>query len=235
MNLVGRILELVGARPRRPAGPIREARFIVMDTELTGLDPRRDEIVSIGALRMRGLEIEVGGSFHVLTRPSGKLKGTSVLIHGITPSQAGGRAAPGRRPGGIPGLLRRGRHPGRLLPGPGPGLPGPGFRRHFNRPFRPHTVDVLSLYGWLKKRLDHPAYTIPLGDLSLFELCKAFGVPVEGAHSALGDAYMTAQLFQRLLGAAAPLGLDSLQDLLRIGARDFTGHDLVGPEQRGYY
>ena len=63
----------------------------------------------------------------------------------------------------------------------------------------------------------------------------AFGVPVEGAHSALGDAYMTAQLFQRLLGAAAPLGLDSLQDLLRIGARDFTGDHLVGPEQRGYY
>jgi DNA polymerase-3 subunit epsilon len=235
MNLVRRILERVGARPRGPVGPIREGRFIVMDTELTGLDARKDEIVSIGALRMRGLEIEVGGSFHVLTRPSGKLKGTSVLIHGITPSQVADQPPLEVALAAFQDYFGE----GAILVGYCLALDlaflDRGFRRHFKRPFRPHTVDVLSIYGWLKKRLDHPACTIPLGELSLFELCKAFGVPVEGAHSALGDAYMTAQLFQRLLGAAAPLGLDSLQNLLRIGSRDFTGDHLVGPEQRGYY
>lgn len=235
MNLVRRLLERVGARQRRPAGPIREARYIVMDTELTGLDPRRDEIVSIGALRMRGLEIEVGGSFHVLTRPSGKLKDSSVLIHGITPSQVADQPPLEVALVAFQDYLGE----GAILVGYCLALDlaflDRGFRRHFKQPFRPHTVDVLSLYGWLRSRLDHPACAIPIGDLSLFELCKAFGVPVEGAHSALGDAYMTAQLLQRLLGAAAPLGLESLQDLLRIGSRDFTGDHLAGPEQRGYY
>jgi DNA polymerase-3 subunit epsilon len=57
-----------------------------MDTELTGLNERRDSIISIGAVRMTGAKIELGNSFHQLIKPESKFKPDSVVVHGITPS-----------------------------------------------------------------------------------------------------------------------------------------------------
>ena len=39
--------------------PIRECPFVVFDSELSGLDPRRDFIVSIGAVKMTGGTINI--------------------------------------------------------------------------------------------------------------------------------------------------------------------------------
>ncbi|MCL4538521.1 MAG: 3'-5' exonuclease, partial [Bacteroidetes bacterium] len=40
--------------------PIETYEFVSLDTELTGLDLRRDAIVSIGAVRIEGLQIITG-------------------------------------------------------------------------------------------------------------------------------------------------------------------------------
>ena len=42
---------------------LESARYVVIDTELTGLDEKKDSIVSIGAVRMEGGRIEMGDSF----------------------------------------------------------------------------------------------------------------------------------------------------------------------------
>ncbi len=60
--------------------------FTVLDTELTGLDRRKDEIVSIGAVRIRGLRVQPGETFHAIVRPDIPLPKLSTLIHRITPS-----------------------------------------------------------------------------------------------------------------------------------------------------
>lgn len=52
-----------------PTRPIETYEFVSMDTELTGLDLRRDAIVSIGAVRIEGLKIITGNNFFSYVRP----------------------------------------------------------------------------------------------------------------------------------------------------------------------
>ena len=47
---------------------IESYEFVAFDTELTGLSPRRDEIVSIAAIRIRGLRLPLDDSFHSFLR-----------------------------------------------------------------------------------------------------------------------------------------------------------------------
>ena len=66
--------------------PITETGYVVIDTELTGLNERKDSIVSIGAVRMTGTRIDLSQTFYRLIKPDSKFKPESVVIHGITPS-----------------------------------------------------------------------------------------------------------------------------------------------------
>ena len=67
--------------------PIETYQFVSLDTELTGLDLRRDAIVSIGAVRIEGLQIITGNNFFSYVRPKRSMPKVSTLIHRITPDQ----------------------------------------------------------------------------------------------------------------------------------------------------
>jgi len=58
--------------------------FCVLDTELSGLTPGRHEIVSIGAVKVKELNILPGESFYSLVRPKGDLATPSTLVHRLT-------------------------------------------------------------------------------------------------------------------------------------------------------
>ena len=78
--------------------------------------------------------------------------------------------------------------------------------------------DTLALFGWLRRRaIDPPAFALGLPAPSLFDLADAFEIPVEAAHSAMGDAYVTAQVFQRFLPLLQQAGVGSLSGLRRAG------------------
>lgn len=202
---------------RSPDGSIADTPFVVLDTELTGLDERKDDIVSIGAVRMRGGRLEVGGSFHELVNPKAALDARSVVIHGITPSQVEARPP-------IDGILAAfmayvgdGVLVGHCLPVDLAFL-NREARRLTGAPFRNRRVDTLSLSAWLRQRhAEHPAFAGPPQGLGLFELARAFDIPVVEGHTALGDAYLTAKVFQRLLPLAAQAGVTDLASLLRVG------------------
>ena len=212
-----------------PDMDIHEARFTVLDTELTGLDERKDAIVSIGAVRMRGGALAVGGAFHELVNPSTPLDGRSVVIHGITPSQVEAKPP-------IDTVLTTFLDycAGSVLVGHCLAIDLAFLEREARRltgaPLAHARVDTLALYGWLRHRQpDHPAFSLPLGELNLFRLAGSFGIPVEKAHTALGDAYVTAQLFQRFLPLLAEAGVTRLAGLLRVGDPQRQAENLLAP------
>lgn len=61
---------------------VRLSGYTVMDTETTGLDPRRDELLELSALRVRD-NVTVD-SFSTLLRPRRKIPPEITRINGIT-------------------------------------------------------------------------------------------------------------------------------------------------------
>ena len=66
--------------------PLTEYSFVVLDTELTGLS-YKDEIISIGAVKISNMQIEMGTVFHSLVRPLNLKHNQATFIHQITPDQ----------------------------------------------------------------------------------------------------------------------------------------------------
>ena len=198
--------------------PLDAAPYVVMDTELTGLDFRRDSIVSVGALRMTGTRIELNRSFYEVVRPSTELTSKSIVIHEITHSETEQR--PGIE-GIMEGFLRF--CEGAVIVGHFISLDLRFLAKEMKRigsgSLKNPAVDTCSMYEWMKQNRGDLSNRFFNGSESkdLFSLAKRFEVPIQGAHNALMDAYVTAQLFQRFIVMLITLGVRTLRDLLRIG------------------
>ena len=74
--------------------PLHETRLVVMDLETSGLDTRRDKVLSIGAVVIEQNAIDMGTQYEcTLYRENHKVT-EAILIHGIAPSDiAEGRDA----------------------------------------------------------------------------------------------------------------------------------------------
>lgn len=229
MGLLARGLEGLaahgaGRRPRpRPEGidpqvPLEAAGYVVLDTELTGLNPRCDAIVSIGALWVDGGRILVGSAFGRVVRPRTELTGSSVVIHGITPADT--RESPG-----IERVLPEFAAfcSGRILVGHAVAIDlafvEAEARRHGAPPPDAAAVDTMALCRYLRRRTEERcAFREEAPDfVDLFTLAGENGIPVSRAHDALGDAYLTAQLFLHYLAVLPEHGVRTVGDLLRIG------------------
>lgn len=66
---------------------LEDCSFVVFDTELTGLNKRKDEIVAIGAVRIVNLRIVLQQTFYCLVRPNNLEPSQSTLVHRLTPEQ----------------------------------------------------------------------------------------------------------------------------------------------------
>ena len=63
--------------------PLAEARWVVIDCETSGLDPRRDRLLSIGALKVRDGRIDLAQSFSSRVRAPAPSAPANILVHGI--------------------------------------------------------------------------------------------------------------------------------------------------------
>ena len=62
--------------------PIGQVRFVVLDSETTGLDPRTDRLITIGAVAVIDGDILIEDSFDALLKLTGNT--SAVTVHGIT-------------------------------------------------------------------------------------------------------------------------------------------------------
>lgn len=198
--------------------PIDKASYVVLDTELTGLDIKNDSIISIGAVKMRGRSIDLGSSFYRLVKPSAELRRENIVIHGITPSDLAEKPPIGEVLSELIDFCR-----GDVIVGHFAaidlGFIGREVRALLNMRLQNRVLDTQRIHEWIKTNNSSFSrhYSVRSEDQSLFALAREYNVPISEGHNALSDAFITAQVFQRLLSILPGLGVRTMRDLLRIG------------------
>lgn len=178
--------------PAAPLASVSEAPdpyFAIIDVETTGLSPKQDRIVELAVIRVDG----TGGvidQWSTRFDPEGPVGATH--IHGITQADVDGQpkfrdlaATLAPHLSGVPIVAHN----------------APFDLAFLRAEFRRAGWDVPWLPAYCT--LDGSREYLPLLDRRrLADCCWAVGVPLEGAHSALGDARATAGLFSYYLRSA---------------------------------
>jgi DNA polymerase III subunit epsilon len=198
--------------------PLEEYEFVVVDTELTGLNERRDEIVSIGAVRIRQMRIDLQNCFYTCLRPEQDLPKNSTLIHRITPCDAEDAPA---LPEVLPEFVE---YCGQaLLVGHNVGLDigflNKALRKHMGGFLRNPCLDTMRLamlYKETQWENYYDRYNLNVSYM-LSDLSKEYGLPLFGEHNALQDAMQTAYLFLFFVHKLHDGRIKTLRDLYLAG------------------
>ncbi|MEO8369447.1 MAG: 3'-5' exonuclease [Candidatus Solibacter sp.] len=189
--------------------PASQVRFVVLDTETTGLDPRRDKIITIGALAVFDGEILLDDAYETMLKLA--YNNSSVTVHGITRDEASGGMDEKEAIAEFLEYLRDGVIVGHHIGHDIQAL-NCACERHFGGTLRNRGLDTMDL-------------TLHLNDAGAFEgkpmaqgftldgLCEMFGVAMHDRHTAGGDAFLTAQVFLRLLRTSQAVGRVTLSQL----------------------
>jgi DNA polymerase-3 subunit epsilon len=164
-------------------------RFVVFDTETTGLDVRRDVILSIGAVAIYGNSIVVK-DYLELFLDQNVFKTESVPIHGILKEgkeeKQTERDAVSQFLDYIKDAILVGHHVRFDIKMINTALQRMGLGKLKNR-----SMDTDLMYQKFKGLQAEQR-------VSLDELCRVFKVPKSDRHTAVGDAFITALVFLRL-------------------------------------
>jgi DNA polymerase-3 subunit epsilon len=179
----------VHAELSRRSTPWSEARWCAVDFELTGLDPRLDQVVSFGAIPIDGGRVQLGRAVSGLVRPTRESGEAAIHVHGIRAVDLSDAPTLADAVGGLIQTLT-----GRGLVLHVAAIDRPFLKRalrHLGVRLRGPVVDTEVLGRlWLYEREGHLRRHLGLG-----ELAAALGLPLERPHDALGDALTTAQIF----------------------------------------
>lgn len=193
------------ARTWEDRTPVEELRFVVLDTETTGLDPRRDRLITIGAVAVCADEILLADSFEAMLRLA--WNSASVTVHGITREEAReGLDEPEALEQFLP-YLRDGVIVGHHILHDIETI-NAACERHFGFRLRNRFLDTMDLTLHLQADGAFPEEAIQ--GFSLDALCDFFGVAPHDRHTAGGDAFITALVFLRLLRLGRKFGRDTL-------------------------
>lgn len=167
--------------------------LVVFDTETTGLDPKKDEILSIGAVKIKKNKILTSQTFEVYVKNSNLISGQSIAIHKIRPCDLHDAKSSDE-------AIRE------FLEFIG-SRPLVGYYLEFdvamiNKYLKPllgitlphKMIEVSEIY------FDETITLIPQGNIDLrfdtiLSKCK---IPNMGAHNAVNDAIMTAMIYLKL-------------------------------------
>lgn len=166
---------------------------VVFDTETTGLNTKKDAVLSIGAVKVKGDRILTSESFEIFLKPSNEISVESIKIHHIRPCDLENALVP------LEGAKK-------FLDFIG-NRPLVGYYLEFdmammNRLIKPwlgitlpnKQIEVSGLY------FDKKIELIPQGniDLRFDTILRDLNIPRMGQHNALNDAIMTAMVYIKL-------------------------------------
>lgn len=197
---------------------IRDVRFVVVDTETTGLRPDKDQILSIGAVAVQNQQIWVADRFEAFMPQEAVAPSEgrdAVAVHGILGKHANKEQASTEilsqllaYLGGSVFVAHHAAFDYQILQA--------AFRRHLNGHISNFVLDTVTL----ARRLDDPSRSKVMGprdakQYGLDPLCQRFHIPVEARHTASGDALLTAILLVKLLARLEARGIKTWGQLWR--------------------
>ncbi len=174
--------------------------LVVIDLETTGLDPQKDTIIEIAAMRFTGNRIE--DEFETLVNPNRHIPENITQLTGIDDAMV--RNAP-----------RVGDVLGELVNFCG-NLPILGQNVRFDLGFlRRHRVLTLNE---AVDTYEMASVLLPSASrYNLGALGQLLGIPLSATHRAMDDVRVTQAVYLRLLERAAELPLDLLAEIVRLG------------------
>lgn len=184
---------------------LAQARYIVVDVETSGLDTRKDRLLSIGACATQSRRVLAGENYETVLRRDEVSERENILIHGIGPQEQ----AAGRPPEeSLMGFLEFARkHP--LV----------AFHAGFDKAMLDRdlrkTLGVRLPNAWIDLAQLAPAL-VPEARLpraGLDEWLGHFGLRAHARHRAVDDAFATAELFLVLLARARARDLTTVSML----------------------
>jgi DNA polymerase-3 subunit epsilon len=186
---------------------LRQQRFVVLDLETSGLNMRRDQVLSIGAVVIENGAIDLSRQFECTLQREGHRASASTLIHGIAPSEIANGVEP------VEALLNF-----MEFVGDSPLL---AFHAEFDQ-----RMLARALKQSLGYRLRHAFFDVAeiaplvcpqakLNHAGLDDWTRHFGLQVQQRHHASADALATAELALILFSKARQQGLDNLPALLQ--------------------
>lgn len=170
---------------------VNNVPILAVDFETTGLDPKRDQILSVGHIMVENFEIMLGSAYHKIIQTRGDLSEENVVIHQIMDDA---KTEGDTLKEVVENLLQA--------------LAGKVMLVHFGRIEKNFLEKAcIELYGMApiypiidtlmlaKRRLDRKTSSYDPSELRLFTLRNRYSLPRYGAHNALSDALATAELF----------------------------------------
>ncbi len=167
--------------------------YVCLDCETSGLNPRKDEILSIGAVHIKDNKILMRKTFNLFLKPTKYIDHESIKIHHIRPIDLENGVDPkeaiyqllefiGSRP--IVGYYIKfdvaiiSKYTKKFI---GINLPN-------------ETIEVSSMYYKTRKKSSDYEFI----DLKFDTILKNLDIPALGKHDALNDAIMTSMMFLKL-------------------------------------
>ncbi|MBK9117885.1 MAG: 3'-5' exonuclease [Betaproteobacteria bacterium] len=195
--VVQRLRERFSALWKRDAGP--PERWVVVDTETSGLDPQRDALLAVGAVAVDADGIRVADSFEVVLQHEAAGDAENVAIHGIG---WGAQRAGTPLADAMPAFA--------AYVGAAPCV---GFHASFDRTVLARAFAAAGAGAAPSRWLDVAELAAALhpdqhkrGERSLDDWLARYGIETASRHTAAGDALVTAELLLRLQAQAAEQG-----------------------------
>ena len=192
--------------------PVRECKFVVLDTETTGLDYKKDHLLSIAALKLENNQILINDRIEFFIQQNDYIGNDSVKIHGILPGQSQ-RGIPEKE-----ALLQLisylgdaviiGHHIGFDL-----AILNQAMQKHFGLKLKNKKLDTLQI----ARRIHHTKFQPAPPDFkySLDFLCNHYEIPLGERHTAADDVFITALLFLKMYSRLEKRGVRTLKSLLK--------------------